>query len=280
MNNRPQTLYALADSPIGLAAWMIDHDDRSQKMIARAFAGQSRGPVEGRRARQRHALLADQHRDLVGAALLGQRAPSGRPGGFFDARGIKIPVAVSAFPDEIYTAPKSWAEKAYPKLIHYNKAAQGRPLRGLGAAGVLRRGDARVVQVTALGGRMRAMLVAAFAALLAAPASAQQLAPVRNDLQRHDFSIAGWETIQTRVDFAPGSVAPPHKHPGEEIIYVLKGTLEYTVAGKPRQTLKMGDVLFIPYGVVHSARNAGTELASELATYVVEKGKPLVVPVK
>ena len=79
MNNRPQTLYALADSPVGLAAWMIDHDDRSQKMIARVFRRPDRGAVEGRRARQCHALLADEHGDLVGAALLGQRAPSERP---------------------------------------------------------------------------------------------------------------------------------------------------------------------------------------------------------
>ena len=127
---------------------------------------------------------------------------------------------------------------------------------------------------------MRTMLVAGLAALLAGPACAQQPAPVRNDLQRHDLSIAGWETIQTRVDFAPGAVAPPHKHPGEEIIYVLKGALEYTVASKPPQTLKAGDVLFFPYGTVHSARNTGSETASELATYVVEKGKPLVMPVK
>jgi len=127
---------------------------------------------------------------------------------------------------------------------------------------------------------MRTMLAAGFAALLAGPACAKQPPPVRNDLQRHDLSIAGWETLQTRVDFAPGTVAPPHKHPGEEIIYVLKGVLEYTVAGRPPQRLKAGGVLFIPYGTVHSARNAGNEAASELATYVVEKGKPLVVPVK
>ncbi len=127
---------------------------------------------------------------------------------------------------------------------------------------------------------MRKMLVAGFAAFLAGPVCAQQPAPVRNDLQRHDLSIAGWETLQTRVDFAPGTVAPPHKHPGEEIIYVLKGALEYTVAGKSPQVLQAGDVLFIPYGTVHSATNAGNEAASELATYVVEKGKPLVVSVK
>ena len=93
-------------------------------MIARVFDGQTGGPDAGRRSRQRHALLADEHRDLLGAPLLGHRADLDG-GGFFDARGVKIPVAVSAFPDEIYAAPRSWAERAYPKLIHYNKLDKG-----------------------------------------------------------------------------------------------------------------------------------------------------------
>jgi len=123
MNNRPQTLYALADSPIGLAAWMIDHDDRSQKMIARVFDGKTEG------------LSRDDVLDnvtlywLTGTAISSARLywdnTQHPTGGFFDVRGIKIPVAVSAFPDEIYAAPKSWAEKAYPKLIHYNKLEKG-----------------------------------------------------------------------------------------------------------------------------------------------------------
>jgi len=101
----------------------------------------------------------------------------------------------------------------------------------------------------------------------------------RTDLQEHDLSIAGRETVQTRVDFAPGATAPKHMHPGEEIVYVLQGTLEYHVDGQPIARLKPGDVLFIPSGKPHSVTNVGLESASELATYVVEKGKPLVVPV-
>ena len=101
----------------------------------------------------------------------------------------------------------------------------------------------------------------------------------RTDLQRHDLSIKGREVLQARVDLAPGSSFPRHKHPGEEIIYVLTGTIEYEVAGK-WVTVKAGDVLFIPDGVVHAARNTGKEPAAELATYVVEKGKPLVELVK
>ena len=83
-----------------------------------------------------------------------------------------------------------------------------------------------------------------------------------------------------RVDIAPGVLAPKHTHPGEEIIYVLEGALEYELEGKPPVTLKAGDVLFIPYGVPHSAKNVGTINAAELATYIVEKGKPLVTLAK
>ena len=107
--------------------------------------------------------------------------------------------------------------------------------------------------------------------------SAQQTGLRRTDLQRHDLSAPGREVVQVRVDFDPGSAAPRHTHPGEEIIYVLEGTLEYEIGGK-RVTANRGDALFVPAGVVHSARNIGRGNAAELATYVVEKGKPLVVP--
>ena len=86
--------------------------------------------------------------------------------------------------------------------------------------------------------------------------------------------------VQTRVDFAPGATAPKHRHPGEEIVYVLSGTIEYRVEGQPIQILRPGEVLFIPSGAVHSATNVSVENASELATYVVEKGKPLTEMVK
>ena len=101
-------------------------------------------------------------------------------------------------------------------------------------------------------------------------------ATTRTDLQRHDLSIPGRETIQTIVGFPPGALGPRHRHPGEEIIFVLEGSLQYDLDGKPPVTLKAGDTLFIPYGTVHSARNVGTGHAAELATYIVEKGKPLV----
>jgi quercetin dioxygenase-like cupin family protein len=109
---------------------------------------------------------------------------------------------------------------------------------------------------------------------------AQQSGTRRTDLQRHDLSVPGREVIQARVEIDPGVTFPKHWHPGEEIIYVLEGTLEYEVEGKPPTRLKAGDVLFIPAGTVHSAKNVGRSKGSELATYVVEKGKPLVVLVK
>jgi quercetin dioxygenase-like cupin family protein len=121
-----------------------------------------------------------------------------------------------------------------------------------------------------------AVIVAAGVALHAAQAPGI----TRTDLQQHDLSVPGREVVQVRVDFAPGVVAPAHKHPGEEIVYAIEGLLEYRLEGKPPVTLKPGEVLFIPAGTVHSARNVGSGNAAELATYIVEKGKPLVVLAK
>ena len=106
-------------------------------------------------------------------------------------------------------------------------------------------------------------------------AQAQQPGIKRTDLQRHDLSVPGREVIQVRVDFAPGAAFPKHSHPGEEIVYVIEGSLEYELEGKPPVTLKAGEVLFIPAGTIHAARNVGSGNAAELATYIVEKGKPL-----
>ncbi len=123
MANRPQTLYGLVDSPVGLAAWMLDHDARSQEMIARVFDGKTEG------------LTRDDVLDNVTLYWLTNTAISSArlywdtrqvsTGGFFDVRGVTIPVAVSAFPDEIYTAPRSWSEQAYPKLLRYNRLDKG-----------------------------------------------------------------------------------------------------------------------------------------------------------
>jgi len=111
-------------------------------------------------------------------------------------------------------------------------------------------------------------------------ALAQQPGIKRTDLQRHDLSVPGREVVQVRVELAPGVAFGKHTHPGEEIIYMLEGSLEYEVEGRPPITLRAGDVLFIPARTVHAARNTGRSNGAELATYVVEKGKPLLTMVK
>jgi pimeloyl-ACP methyl ester carboxylesterase len=121
MGLRPQTLYGIADSPVGLAAYFLDHDARSYELIARAFAGESEG------------LTRDDILDNITITWLTNTALSGARlyweyfgyGGYFNAKGVKIPVAVSVFPDELYPAPRSWAQQAYPKLIHFNKLPKG-----------------------------------------------------------------------------------------------------------------------------------------------------------
>jgi quercetin dioxygenase-like cupin family protein len=98
----------------------------------------------------------------------------------------------------------------------------------------------------------------------------------RTNLQRHDLSAPGREVVQVRVDFAPGVVAARHRHPGEEIVYALEGALEYRLDGRAPDTLEAGDVLFIPAGTFHAVKNVGRGNGSELATYIVQKGVPLV----
>jgi quercetin dioxygenase-like cupin family protein len=102
----------------------------------------------------------------------------------------------------------------------------------------------------------------------------------RTDLVRHDLSFPGHEVIQVLVEFAPGLAFPKHTHPGEELAYVVEGSLEYVLDGREPVTLKAGETLFIPAGTPHTARNVGSGKAVELATYIVEKGKPLLTLVK
>jgi len=119
MANRPQTLYGIADSPIGLAAWMLDHDVASYELIARAFAGNPGGL-------SRDDVLDNvTHYWLTNTAISSARLYWESKLAFFDAKGVEIPVGVTVFPDELYPAPQSWAERAYPKLIHYNKVPEG-----------------------------------------------------------------------------------------------------------------------------------------------------------
>ena len=124
MSLRPQTLYGIADSPVGLAAWILDHDDASEKMIARVFAGQREGL-------SRDDILDNitmywlTNTAISSARLYWDTAHTLPPGGFFTVRNVKLPVVVTVFPDEIYAAPRTWAEKAYPKMIYYNRFPKG-----------------------------------------------------------------------------------------------------------------------------------------------------------
>jgi quercetin dioxygenase-like cupin family protein len=109
----------------------------------------------------------------------------------------------------------------------------------------------------------------------------QQLSGIkRTDLQQHDLSIPGHEVIQNRVDVSPAAPSVLHKHPGEEIIYVLEGSLEYHIDGESPRTVSAGEALLVPAETVHAVKNVGTGSAAELATYLVEKGKPLVIVVE
>lgn len=128
---------------------------------------------------------------------------------------------------------------------------------------------------------MRKIVVAA-AVLVLAPLMVQAQAPGtrRTDYQRHDLSVPGREVVQSKVELDPGVTSVVHRHPGEEIVYVLEGELEYAVEGRAPVTLKSGEVLFIPAGKIHSAKNVGRGNGAELATYFVEKGKPLLEIVK
>jgi quercetin dioxygenase-like cupin family protein len=111
---------------------------------------------------------------------------------------------------------------------------------------------------------------------------AVQIAPGlwRTDLQRQDLSIPGREVVQSRVDVGPEAPLLKHTHPGEEIIYVLEGSLEYQIEGQPPRTFSAGDALTVPAGAIHAVRNVGSGNGAVLATDVVEKGKPLLTPVE
>lgn len=122
--------------------------------------------------------------------------------------------------------------------------------------------------------------IAYIAALLGASlsADAQQAGISRKDLLRESLATPGRDVVQVRVGFEPGAVAARHRHPGEEVAYVLEGRIEYRIDGRPPVVLDAGDTLFIPAGAVHMATNVGDTRAAELATYIVEQGKPLVAP--
>jgi quercetin dioxygenase-like cupin family protein len=134
----------------------------------------------------------------------------------------------------------------------------------------------RLLSTAAIG--TMGIAVAGTVSLLPSPLVAAQLPGItRTDLMQYDLSVPGREVVQALVGIPPGAAAPRHWHPGEELVYVVEGLLEYRLDGRPPVTLKAGEVLFIPYGVIHAVKNVGRGNAAELATYFADKGKPLLV---
>jgi quercetin dioxygenase-like cupin family protein len=153
----------------------------------------------------------------------------------------------------------------------------------MGEAGILVRRTGLAFQ-SSRGAIMRAIAAVLLAgvAITVGPSAAQAQATGlgRTDLLSKDLSVPGREVKQVMVDFPRGVNAPRHSHPGEEIAFVAQGVLEYQIDGQPPVRLSAGQSIFLPAGAVHSAKNVGTGEAKELATYIVEKGKPLVVLAK
>ena len=149
MASRPQTLYGIADSPVGLAAWLLDHDDAGGQPAAAMTAG----------LRRTHSTSGELTREeildnitlfwVTNTAVSASRLYWEYKGGYWDAKGVNIPVAVSVFPGEQYEAPRSWTERAYPKLIHFNKVDRG-GTRRMGAAVPVCSGTACGLRITAL----------------------------------------------------------------------------------------------------------------------------------
>jgi len=145
MGNRPQTLYGLADSPAQLAAWMLDHDAQSYEDIAQAFEGNPVGDLTRDEVLDNITLTWVTNTGISSARLYWENEL-----GFFDVKGVTVPVALSVFPNELYQAPRSWADAAYPNLIYFNEVDEGQPFRRLARTGSIHRRAESRIQVTAL----------------------------------------------------------------------------------------------------------------------------------
>jgi quercetin dioxygenase-like cupin family protein len=132
-----------------------------------------------------------------------------------------------------------------------------------------------IVAIALLAGMWGAQAIAQPKAAAPAPAGFK-----RTELQRHDTSAPNHEAVQAKGEFEPGAAVPKHTHPGEEVGFILSGELTVEIEGKPAQTLKAGDVFFIPANTVHSGKNASKAPTVVISTYIVEKGKPLSAPAK
>ena len=323
MGSRPQTLYGIADSPVGLAAWLLDHNDADGQPAAAVASALNRTTSATGELTRDEILDNITLYWLTNTGVSASRLYWEYKGGFFNAKGVAIPVAVSVFPASSMKPRGAGRSGRIPSSSTSTRStravtsrhgssrcsSQTRFAQASGRCADRNQDVGRPVSTRAplsprIGNspsfsawlraafrwrypqrrkeiHMKTSRIIALAALIAASALAphaalaQQPGIKRTDLQRHDLSVPGREVIQVLVEFAPGVSFPRHSHPGEEIVYVVEGSLEYQLDGKPPVTLKAGEVLFIPDGGVHAVRNVGSGSAAELATYIVEKGKPL-----
>ena len=274
MGQRPQTLYGIADSPVGLAAWFLDHDMKATSMIARSFDGEPEGLTRDD-VLDNITITWLTNTAISGARLYWEAMPRTSSGfgieknnvHFFEPIGATVPIAVTQFPDELYPVPRELGGTDLSQAHPLRPEAEGRSLRRLRAAGISGAGAADGIPVGSLSWTMRAASTRRRPSSLGGDAHAVDAdhrrcgsgsgagaaSPARRARRERTSSAtisasADGRRSRRSVSFAPGASFPRHKHPGEEIIYVTQGTIEYEVAGKP-VTVKAGEVLFIPYGV-------------------------------
>jgi len=187
-------------------------------------------------------------------------------------------MAITVFPGESYQAPRSWAERAYPNLTYFNKVDKG------GHFAAWEEPELFATELRAAFRSLRQDPSNEVFSTVTPPKEVHMSATApqapgltRTDIQEHDLSIPGRQVIQNRVDISPDAPVFRHKHPGEEVIYVLEGSLQYDIDGQPPIRVSAGEGLTVPADTVHAATNIGTRNAAELATYIVEKGKPFLV---
>jgi quercetin dioxygenase-like cupin family protein len=277
---RPHTIgYALLDSPVALAAWMLDHDTDAYYKISRAFVDdQPSGNLTRDHILDNITLYwLTGTAALGGPVLLGERtSTSCRGRGRADASRGQDPGRLHHVPRRDLADSPHLGRELVPDPHLRQRGRQRRPLRRLGGARAVHHRGSRDVPLAPLNrGRTHNTREVVLSSTV------QQAPGIRRiDLQQHDLSVAGREVIQNRVEIAPEAPFIRHKHPGEEIIYVLEGSLEYHIDGAEPKTVNAGEALMVPAETVHAVKNVGSGDAAELATYVVEKGKPFLVIVE
>jgi quercetin dioxygenase-like cupin family protein len=266
---RPQTVgYAVTDSPAGLAAWMLVHPGFAAWKYG---ADPAQSPTKDDVLDNITLYWLTNTATAAGRLYWESGGRSAIQAANWKTSEITLPVAITVFPEDVYRPPETWARRAYVNLIYFHEVDKG------GHFAAWEQPELFASEVRAAFAPLRNG--AASSADISLQSAWAQQGLTRTDLQQHDLSAPGREVVQVRVDFAPGAAAPAHSHPGEEIVYVLEGSLEYQVEGKAPVTLEAGDVLFIPAGAIHAVTNVGSGNAAEVATYVVEIGKPLVAQV-